>query len=498
MLGLNIDWQKPFYIGLIGTGEVCMGVLAYLLNHPHCAGIYLTDTRPDALNKAREHIASAFKNLNVEHVQLLPFADMPACLLELRSKNAALCISPGLSPHLPCMDIFYEDEARQKPYIPMMGELDVFFHAIKTYADYRPKCLAITGTNGKTTTTELCLHLLQEAGVRAVAAGNISPSMMQKWQDIQHQARDTWPEVWVLELSSFQLHYAHQPEFTAAAILNLTEDHLDWHGDMRQYAQAKAKIFSHPETIPVVPWQDPVLWAQHISIDQTPIYFAHHAPTATQIWGIIPQTESIAYFDAEQNTAIALLPAQALRIHGRHNCMNALASLALCAALGYAPLQLAAGLRSYVASNHRVEWLGQMGDIAVFDDSKGTNVGATQAALQSLGAAHRANIFLIAGGDAKGQKIELLADFMAQYVKCAYLIGKDKILFENICKVKNIPCQNFQTLEDATHACAQDAKKHGLTGDVVLLSPACASMDMFKNYAHRAQVFRGVMAEYFL
>lgn len=407
-----------------------------------------------------------------------------------------VAVSPGLSPHVEPLCRIVQQAAERG--IPVVGELSVFTRALanlKATQGYAPHVLAITGTNGKTTVTSLTRHLCEAAGVSAVAAGNISPSMMDALCDAQ--AAHSLPQVWVLELSSFQLQWAQDFNPDAATVLNISQDHLDWHADEAEYVQAKANVFG--ETSVRVLNRDDALTMAMAATDAPAVSFGIGMPNADGQYGLWLDgaMDWLAVSTAVEADATRkkrgkveqvpevqlqrLMPADALRIRGRHNAMNALAALALCRAVGLPLAKLLHGLRSYEGEPHRVQWVAKINGVDFFDDSKGTNVGATLAALEGLGRP----IVLVAGGDGKGQNFSPLFDAVKNNVKFLCLIGKDASAMQAALESTGVPIQLYDTLEAATLAAAKQA----VEGDAVLLSPACASLDMFKNYAHRAQVF---------
>ncbi|WP_409516367.1 UDP-N-acetylmuramoyl-L-alanine--D-glutamate ligase [Comamonas sp.] len=412
--------------------------------------------------------------------------------------------SPGLSPETvaPVVD------AARAIGLPVSGELDLFSLALQSLAQahgYVPKVLAITGTNGKTTVTSLTGQLLAHAGMSTAVAGNIGPSLLDTLS--QHIDAQSLPQAWVLELSSFQLEDAHAFNPTAATVLNLSQDHLDWHGSMAAYAGAKAKIFGS-DALMVLNRDDPAVMAMlpppvRIKLQRPQlrphISFGLDLPTQPgdyglevvngMAWLVRAQDDGNSASNKRNQTAAddvflqRLMPADALRIRGRHNAMNALAALALghAAGAGFAPMLF--GLREYRGERHRVEPIGIVSDVEYFDDSKGTNVGATVAALMGLGAERR--IVLILGGEGKGQDFSPLAAPVLRYARAVVLIGRDAPLIEAALADTGVPLLHAPSMDEAVLLASQKA----VAGDAVLMSPACASFDMFKNYGHRAEVF---------
>jgi UDP-N-acetylmuramoylalanine--D-glutamate ligase len=436
--------------------------------------------------------------------------------------------SPGLAPHDPRIAPLLKQA--QEAGIRVHGELDLFNQALRELRaehGYAPKIVAITGTNGKTTTTAMAAQLIARTGKRVAMAGNIGPTLLQTLSDALPAGVPspdapslvaTLPEVWVLELSSFQLDGVSDFEPDAAAVLNLTEDHLDWHGDMARYTAAKARIFG-PRTLrvlnrddenvarlapePAVP-QPARRGAAKLRAAPPPevIWFGLETPRHAGDFGLVVEG-GIAWLAraqgdedqpkrgapptaAEEPHLQRLMPADAMRVRGRHNAANALAALALASAIGCALAPMLHGLREYRGEPHRVQHLGSVAEVDFFDDSKGTNVGATVAALNGLGADKTpAKLIVILGGDGKGQDFAPLREPVRRHVRAVATIGRDAPGVEAALAGLDMPITRHETLEAATRWCFEQAQ----LGDAILLSPACASLDMFRNYGHRAEVF---------
>ncbi len=415
----------------------------------------------------------------------------------------AVCRSPGLSP----ADIAPVLEAARAAGLTVWGELDLFSIALeqlKTTESYAPKILAITGTNGKTTVTSLTGQLVERAGKSVAVAGNIGPTLLDTLQT--HMDAQTLPQVWVLELSSFQLEGVQGFMPTMGTVLNLTQDHLDWHGDMASYAAAKARVFgAHSADAPamLLNRDDVAVLAMRPALikgksQRSDLTFGPDLPQRPGDYGLesvsgmtwlvraleADETQKRRKGDEIEIHLQRLMPADALRIRGRHNAMNALAALALASAAGCPLNAMLYGLREYLGEPHRVESVAIIRDVEYFDDSKGTNVGATAAALTGLGAERK--LVVILGGDGKGQDFSPLAQPVSLHARAVLLIGRDAPLIELALQGCAVPVHAASTLEEAVQLAAQLAH----TGDAVLLSPACASFDMFRSYGHRAEVFR--------
>jgi len=320
----------------------------------------------------------------------------------------------------------------------------------------------------------------------------------------------------VLELSSFQLEGVDNFEPTAATVLNLTQDHLDWHGSMDGYGAAKARIFGKrgvlvlnredvgvmamldraPMEVVDVPAKPSRAKTPKVQV-RTHLTFGGDVPQRPGDYGIetvngmtwlvraleADETRKRKKDDEEEIHIQRLMPADALCIRGRHNALNALAALALASNAGGDLAPMLFGLREYTGEPHRVEPVTVLNGVEYFDDSKGTNVGATVAALQGLGVDRR--LVVILGGDGKGQDFTPLREPVSRYARAVVLIGRDAPALREVLQHSGVTLLDAPTLEQAVQLCSTQAQ----SGDAVLLSPACASMDMFRNYAHRAEVF---------
>ena len=515
--------------------------------------------------------------------------------------------SPGLMPGSPEVApiLARADELG----VPVRGELSLFASALsdlKADLGYAPKVVAITGTNGKTTTTSLTAQLIERAGLRVGLAGNIGPTLLDTLRvaldqeptrlaepvgaeahaapgeadavlpeevgvapsvssdlapdvaEVAEQAADAaapdataedalatplsedadaapielappppaapvfevLPDAWVLELSSFQLDGVSNFHPDAAVVLNITQDHLDWHGSMAAYAEAKSRIYGKTGVM-VINRDEPLVEAMVPPpeviksgvrgrpakvVHRNVVRFGLDAPRAPGDFGLVVESgmawlvrareadPTLKLAKGEQHEIVLqrLMPADALRIRGRHNASNALAALALATSVGCGLAPMLHGLREYRGEPHRVEHVMTLRGVDAIDDSKGTNVGATVAALLGLGAdLSPGKLCLILGGDGKGQDFAPLREPVGRFARAVAMIGRDAEAINNVLQGIQTPSgddilmQRFSTLEDATRW----AWEQGREGDAVLLSPACASLDMFRNYAHRAEVF---------
>lgn len=397
----------------------------------------------------------------------IPSADMRCGTFDqnLLAGIALLALSPGLSLHEPLVT-----EAKRRG-IEVVGEIELFARALLEL-DLRShaKVIAITGTNGKTTTTTLVGALCRACGLRTEVCGNVSPAALDALMRVLDQ--HIVPGAWVLELSSFQLETTDTLAPDAATVLNVTQDHLDRYADgMTGYAAAKARIFG-PQVAQVLNGDDGFVNAMRRT-DAPVLTFGendgdfHLAERDGRTWLMRRDTRLLALDD--------------MKLAGRHNALNALAALALCESVGLPADRCIAALRDFVGLPHRVETVLDVEGVRFIDDSKGTNVGATVAAIEGLGRP----LCLILGGDGKGQDFAPLGPVAARHARYCALIGRDAPTIAPVLAASGVAHGSFATLEDATRAAFAAAQP----GDAVLLSPACASLDMFRNYAHRAEVF---------
>lgn len=486
------DRQRPMVL-VLGLGESGLAIARWCARHG--CRLRIADTREAPPNLA----ALQAEGIDAE------FVGGPFTPALLDGGVEIVGLSPGLSPLEPALAALIA--AAGERGVAVWGELEFFAQALRALgaSGYQPKVLAITGTNGKTTTTSLTGLLCERAGKKVGVAGNISPAML----DRLAAAIDATalPDVWVLELSSFQLETARTFAPDAAAILNITQDHLDWHGSFDAYAAAKGRIFG-ATTTRVLNRDDAAVMkfapAAGAADAARTVTFGLNEPAHEGDYGLSrdngiawlveaidrdatdePATGRRRKREAAHTPDIAqkrLMPADALRIRGLHNAANALAAFALARAIDLPAAPLLHALREYRGEAHRVELIATLGDVDYVDDSKGTNVGATVAALDGL--AQR--IVLIAGGDGKGQDFTPLAAPVARWCRAVLLIGRDAPAIRDALAETGVPLADHATLEEAVRAAGSLAEP----GDAVLLSPACASFDMFKSYAHRADVFR--------
>ncbi len=506
-------YEAPQRFLILGLGESGVAMAKWCLRNG--AVVRLADTRdPSKLTERQKVWLEELKFLGLNDIHFGPLNN------ELQNDVDVIGISPGLSPLQEPTQSFLLNA--QEVGIEVWSEIEFFARAIAALScmalaqesSYKSVVLAITGTNGKTTTTALTGQLCERAGKKVAVAGNISPAALDKLMNCLDGADqiEDMPDIWVLELSSFQLVYTHTLNANAATVLNITQDHLDWHGDLQAYAEAKSKIFGN-DTVCILNRDDALvmsLLSESQKADKTIVTFGTNRPDEQGafgiehdlraggidwlVWAEVDESvepkpkrrrKSVVIEEDELLRLKRLIPADALRIRGRHNALNALAALALARAANLPMNVLLHGLRDYHGEPHRVQSIAIVRDVEYIDDSKGTNVGATVAALNGLGSNESGKrIWLIAGGDGKGQDFSPLCEPAIRFVKGAFLIGKDGAIISEALG-ESVPCVMSGNLVAAIQAAAQQAQ----SGDIVLLSPACASLDQFKDYVERAQIF---------
>lgn len=434
---------------VVGLGESGLAIARWL--HRRGAVVRVADSREAPPNRAA--LAAIAPEIEVVAG---PFR------AETFARADVLALSPGVPGTTP-------EIAAAAESAPVVSEVDLFADAIAGFTP-EAKVLAITGSNGKTTTTALTAHLLNGAGVPAIACGNISPSLLDALMTALDATR--LPLAWVLELSSFQLEITHRLAAHAATVLNVSEDHLDRYDTMADYAQAKARIFQHPATARVLNRDDDRSLALGGCGPGMVTFGLGPAPRAGH-YGI--EGDAIHY-GGERLIGLDQLP-----LKGLHNAANVMAALALCDAVGVGAERALPALGTFRGLPHRVEPVAEIDGVLYVDDSKGTNVGATLAAIAGMGRP----VAIVLGGDGKGQNFAPLKDALQAHGRAVALIGRDGPAIAEAIAGCGLPTASFPDLEAAVRWLAGEARP----GDCVLLSPACASWDMFRDYAHRAEVF---------
>lgn len=374
-----------------------------------------------------------------------------------------LVVSPGLSLKLAVIE-----KARQAG-VPITGDIDIFSKAVTA------PIIAVTGSNGKSTVVAIVADILRKAGKKVGLGGNLDGVNFKPALDL---LTEEFCEVdfYVLELSSFQLETTVNLGAAVAVVLNISPDHMDRYTDLNEYMQAKARIFND---------------CRQVVVNRDEAIFTPPAVSAP-VWSFgldEPGMQALGLIEVGGNTYLAcgeekILPLQELKIVGQHNVSNALAAMALTLAIGIDKEAVRETLREFAGLTHRCQWVAQIAEVDFYNDSKGTNIGATMAAVTGLGSKLSGKVVLIAGGIGKGAEFALLAPVVRQWVKALVLIGQDAQLIATECEGAT-EIEFAENMQDAVVKAAQ----HAESGDAVLLSPACASFDMFKNFQHRGQKF---------
>lgn len=439
---------------VLGLGETGLSLVRWLLAQG--ARVRVADSRnnPPSLDVLRKEFPSVDIHCGIFRSELLDGIEL-------------IAISPGV----PLRDPFLLKAAEKG--IPIVGDIELF--ALSLPQKNCPKIIAITGSNGKTTVTSMVGELCRAAGLDTVVAGNISPAVL----DVLMQRKGKHPDVWVLELSSFQLETTYSLNADAATVLNISEDHMDRYNGMGEYIAAKARIFRADGQGGVqILNRDDVESSAMSLLERKHVSFGVNTPPPTDAdWGIEVDAEDIWLVQGKQR----ILKTNEMLLEGMHNVSNALAALALCRAIDLPLPPLLTALRNFKGLPHRVELVDEINDVVYYDDSKGTNVGATVAALNGLG--RRAVVIL--GGDGKGQDFSPLALAVTQHARAVVLIGRDAEKIAHALQACDVPKFYANDMNEAVKICSDQA----LTGDAVLMSPACASFDMYRNYVHRAEMF---------
>ena len=436
------DWQgrKVLVLGLGDTGLSCIRWLS-----SRGAVIRAADSRaaPPGLGEVR----SGYPQVDARA------GSLDKTLLEGMDTVVA---SPGLALREPVL------QAAARRGIEILGDIEIFAREVR---GGKARVIGITGTNGKSTVTALAGEMCRAAGLETVVAGNIGLPVLDALE--QGAAAD----LYVIELSSYQLETTSSLELEAAAMLNLTQDHMDRYDSMADYARAKQRIFMHAKRR-VVNRDDPRSRAMG---DADAFSFGLSQPRNGNEWGLDQPRTHILRGDVE------VVDLGDMAITGLHNAANAMAAHALASTLVLPPRALQQAMTGFTGLPHRVELVARAKGVSFYDDSKGTNVGAAVAALEGF----RERVVLIAGGDGKGQDFAPLLPAVKAHARAVVLIGRDAPAIAAALVDANVALANATSMQEAVEA--SYALAH--SGDAVLLSPACASFDMFRNYAHRGDVF---------
>lgn len=456
---------------VLGLGETGLAAATWLARHQ--VAIRVADTRPHYQTQV-DALSNRYPNCHIEVV--LGEKAMAEKVLE---QVTTLIISPGLAITDPAVATLLESAVTLG--IRIISEVELFALALQDLAviGYQPRLVAVTGTNGKTTVVQMVRSLIESAGVSVRVGGNIGPAALTALMQALDQ--QDLPEVWVIELSSFQLVHTYSLPITVSTVLNISQDHLDWHGSMQAYIHAKTTIYAMSHSA-VINQDDPILSAQHLN-SASVIRFGMQLGADEGSVGVAYRADQAWFAVRLADAAVQyLLPIGALQISGAHNIANALAALALTNALGLDWNDCLDGLRSYTGEPHRCQFVRTIRGVRFVNDSKGTNVGATVAALAGM----TSPVVLIAGGVAKGQDFAPLQEVLQQIsCRAVILIGRDaSYIAQAITNAVNI-IHYADSMSSAVYLAFDVAQE----GDEVLLSPACASLDMFAHYMERGHVF---------
>ena len=449
---MSTPTHKPSSAVIVGLGRTGLSCARYLRERG--CRLAVTDTRPEPPQLA------ALRALDPQ---------IPLCLggLDERLLDDALCVvvSPGVSLEEPFLA-----EARRRG-LEILGDIELFARAVDA------PVVGITGTNGKSTVTTLLGRMAARSGMKVRVGGNLGEPALDLLA-AAHRAGEA-VGLYVLELSSYQLESTHSLDLAAAVVLNVTADHLDRYASVAAYADAKARIFARCDTA-VINLDDPLVVAMPRPGQRT-LSFSLRAEIGADYAVAIREGDAWLMRRSEP-----LLPMSAMHIRGLHNGANALASLALGEALELPLSAMLAELQAFPGLDHRTQWVADVAGVTYIDDSKGTNVGATIAAVAGM----EGPLVIIAGGDGKNQDFTPLAAAFRGKVRHTVLIGRDARL---VGKVLRGVCtmEYCDSLEEAVQAASAAAR----SGDTVLLSPACASLDMFRDYTHRGAVFAQAVRE---
>jgi len=428
---------------VVGLGKTGVSCARWLQKQGVRFAAVDTRTTPPGIDR----FISEFPGVQVE------CGDLQANTLQ---QAATLVMSPGVDPRVPPVRRAIANGVK------LSGDVDLFARAVKA------PVVAITGSNAKSTVTTLVGEMAKAAGVKTAVCGNIGTPVLDMLDHDQH-------DLYVLELSSFQLETTHKLNAKVATVLNISPDHLDRYDSMQAYHAAKHRIFQGCEQIVVN--RDDALSRPLVAAGMKITSFGLASDDSNEYAVLQRNGERWLGFNREP-----LMPVHEMKMPGAHNVANALASLALGRAAGLEFAPMLAALRSFAGLPHRCQWVATINDVSWYNDSKGTNVGASVAAILGLGQSGR--IVLLAGGVGKGAEFSALAPVMRRFGSRAILFGEDA---GKIAAALNgvVPIDLVDTLEAAVHT----AQAKAVVGELVLLSPACASFDMFDNYEHRGRVF---------
>ncbi len=452
---MNADYKGRNAV-VLGAGLSGRSMARWLIRHG--AVVRIADTRESP--PSPERLAAELPGIEVETGVITASTLVAADLI---------AISPGVSKDLPAIR---EAVARG---VDLAGDVELFARMLSP----QQKVLAITGTNGKTTTTALTGELVRAAGLSVRVAGNIGTAVLDVLGEIENGAAA--PDVFVLELSSYQLETTSSLAPVAATVLNVTANHLDRYAGIADYAAAKGRIFEHCN-VAILNRDDPIVRLMR-QRGRTMQSFGTGVPQSEEEWGLVPRPDG----DWLARGGELMLPARALSLTGRHNTLNALAALALTASVARLLPPVLEALRRFEGLPHRMQTIADAHGVLFVNDSKATTVAAAQAALDGLARP----VILIAGGDGKGQSFAPLAESVDAHCRAVLTIGRDAPALERALAGTHATLESCATLAVAVARAVALAQP----GDIVLLSPACASLDQFRSYEARGERFRELVAE---
>lgn len=444
----QVQSQLEGKVLIVGLGKSGMSCARYLAAQGVEVAVVDSREQPPALESLRQELPDVAVFTGGFEPRVFAYAEQ-------------LVVSPGVSLREPAIA---QAMARG---IPVLGDIELFARAA------RAPVIAITGSNGKSTVTSLVGEMLRTAGLDVRVGGNLGTPALEL-------LREQEPAYYVLELSSFQLETTASLRPIAATVLNLSADHLDRYASMSEYGAAKQRIY-HGAHACVFNRDDALVRAMAEGVESG-VWFGLEPPRSALDYGLIREGQECWLSRGSER----LLPESALRMRGRHNVANALAALALVEAAGVEDASLLQCLREFPGLAHRSQWVAEQDGVTWFNDSKGTNVGATLAAVAGM----PGHVVLIAGGDGKGADFSPLRPVMQDKGRAAVLIGRDAPRIEQALQGA-VPVVRAVDMQQAVAEAARLAQP----GDTVLLSPACASLDMYRNYEHRGDVFVAAVRE---
>jgi len=440
------------HVLIVGMGKTGYSIAKFLKNKNIFISVYDSE-------KSIHDIRKELKDINITN-----YYDGP---LEEKYLNSIDCIA--LSPGVDLRNPVLKNAIKNK--IPIINDLTLFFKEIN---HEKTKVIGVTGTNGKTTVCTLLEYLFLKAGYKAVSAGNIGLPMLgiENINDL---------DFIILELSSFQLEIKNQLTLDVGVILNITEDHMDRYDTFDDYAMAKHSILEHSKK-KIICVDDEVIKKWNI---EDAIVFSERIQNNKKAYGIKIEKNK-KYIVDQSNLKIEITNVNLL---GRHNQLNFMAAIATFKQFDNKFDEIDSVLQRFPVINNRLEWVKEVNVINFYNDSKSTNVSSAIAAVNAF---EKKNIFLIAGGDSKGQNLSLFSKALKNKIRKLYLIGKDAELIKDACKSLEVEIKILKTMKEATLQAFNDAKPE----DIILLAPACASYDMYRNYIERGNDFKSIVADY--